>query len=676
MSLLSRKLLGVGVSTDADPYYNNVSLLTNFENNIAFRDDSTNKFAITRAGITRPSLETPFSSVGGSIHFNGSSSLILTGQQNNAAFSLPGDFTIELWVYLSVASTGTAFYAGNDAATTGGYGFIYNNGTIGFNTRGYTGTSIGSTLDINTWTHLAVVRSGTTLSFYKNGVLAQSATVSITLTPNADPTIGQNNRGSLQYYWNGFISNVRVVKDTALYTSNFTPTTIPLTAIPGTSLLITGTGQGMFDNSTFVDQGRNALTVTAASGTVYAGLSPFGSAGRGSIKFNGTTSSLSAAASSAYVFSTSSFTVEAWIYILADGATNSGGNRDAVIFRNATSGNVSFQFMLTGNTTTSGVGLGLYSSSGMNVSANFSFAKTTWYHVAATRDGSSIKFFVNGTQIGTTQTSSTSIGSASYTMEVGGSSYSGYADRLNGHISNARIVAGTAIYTSNFTPPTKPLTNIAGTVLLIRGDTGAFYDLSKNGSEYTVQTGSPVLSTQILKYGTTAGFLPSGTRLNVAPNSNRSCTGDFTFEFWFWSASPTTTYANPMVVNRTSVAGDFQFYAGSTVGSNKGTLAINSVTFTNGGITPNAVHTSSWQHLAMVRSGSTVTLYQNGTAFDTATYSGVVDFGSTVNLLFGAWNNNASDNLWQGYLDDIRLTRGVARYTANFTPPTKTFLTS
>lgn len=80
--------------------------------------------------------------------------------------------------------------------------------------------------------------------------------------------------------------------------------------------------------------------------------------------------------------------------------------------------------------------------------------------------------------------------------------------------------------------------------------------------------------------------------------------------------------------------------------------------------------TSTWVHIAAVKNGSTLTLYQNGVNVASATQSGtIVDGGKP--LLVGYETGQNSAHYWSGYIDDIRITRGIARYTANFTPPAR-----
>lgn len=75
-------------------------------------------------------------------------------------------------------------------------------------------------------------------------------------------------------------------------------------------------------------------------------------------------------------------------------------------------------------------------------------------------------------------------------------------------------------------------------------------------------------------------------------------------------------------------------------------------------------------HVAFVRNGSTFTLYVNGVSKGTRTHSGAL-YSSTDQMRFGATNSDAYSH--NGWIDEARITKGVARYTANFTPPTAAF---
>jgi hypothetical protein len=96
------------------------------------------------------------------------------------------------------------------------------------------------------------------------------------------------------------------------------------------------------------------------------------------------------------------------------------------------------------------------------------------------------------------------------------------------------------------------------------------------------------------------------------------------------------------------------------------------VSLPGGGLTAStAISANTWVHFAATRSGTTVRLFRNGALDGTATISGQAGSNSITigNQAPGLGNNN----YLIGYLDDIRLTKGVARYTTSFTPPTAAF---
>ena len=93
----------------------------------------------------------------------------------------------------------------------------------------------GHKVRVNSWNHYALVRSGSTTTLYVNGI-SQGTYSDSTNYSGAPVVIGQR-QGTASQSWDGFLSNVRVIKGTALYTSNFTPPTAPLTNVTNTKLL-------------------------------------------------------------------------------------------------------------------------------------------------------------------------------------------------------------------------------------------------------------------------------------------------------------------------------------------------------------------------------------------------------------------------------------------------------
>lgn len=200
------------------------------------------------APIATTGSPTVSTSGSGSISFNGSSYIYTAN--NTLLQPGTGDFTIEAWVYV-VSWPNQALLVeargGNSSlpwflslgTTTSGYPYFYD-GTTLFYSNTYFPTA--------TWTHYAVSRTGTTLKLFLNGTQVASGTCATNLTGSSIQSIGGSQFGGLGL--NGYVSNFRFIKGTGLYTSSFTPSTTPLTAVSGTSLLLnTVSGASLADSS-------------------------------------------------------------------------------------------------------------------------------------------------------------------------------------------------------------------------------------------------------------------------------------------------------------------------------------------------------------------------------------------------------------------------------------------
>ncbi len=200
--------------------------------------------------------------------FNGSSQyLTLNGQ---SAFTLGNNsFTIETWIYPTSASQTSIIYDGRPSGTQGIYPALYlNAGAISYfvnNANLINGTSPS----INQWHHVAVVRNGTTTTLYLDGVSQGSATDTNNYLSGGTgrPAIGVSGVIPANYF-NGLLSNLRVVNGSAVYTSNFVPSSTPLTAITNTALLT-------LQNATIIDNSTNAFTITNSGSVVTALAVPF-----------------------------------------------------------------------------------------------------------------------------------------------------------------------------------------------------------------------------------------------------------------------------------------------------------------------------------------------------------------------------------------------------------------
>jgi hypothetical protein len=142
-------------------------------------------------------------------------------------------------------------------------------------------------------------------------------------------------------------------------------------------------------------------------------------------------------------------------------------------------------------------------------------------------------------------------------------------------------------------------------------------------------------------------------------------TGDFTIEFWaYWAGGSFTSYATAIDTRNGSVAAGLAIAANITTGAWYVSISAQEILGT-------VAAAASWQHIAVTRSGTSLRLFVNGTQTG-STYTSSNDFSNTT-LRVGLRPDNQYP--WNGYLQDLRITKGYARYTSNFTAPTAAFPT-
>jgi len=211
---------------DVDPYLSNVNLLLHMDgvnDGTTFIDSSTNNSTITKFGTCQ--TKTAIKKYGtASIRLSGSNWLGWSG------VNLTGDFTIEAWVYLDVATTDMTLF-GN---TTGNVQIFRFNGIALYKLMSYANGYIfeGSSSDLSgigagTWHHVAMTRSGTVIRTFLNGILKQTNNNFTSAIPLNRVGVGASGN---QYPWIGYMDEVRITDGLARYTSNFP---VPVKAFPG-----------------------------------------------------------------------------------------------------------------------------------------------------------------------------------------------------------------------------------------------------------------------------------------------------------------------------------------------------------------------------------------------------------------------------------------------------------
>jgi hypothetical protein len=669
----------------SDPYFDYTTLLltgnqpsgvTDTSNNV-FKDSSANNFTITRNPASGPNAPTqgtftPFSQTGWGNFFDGTSDYLTLA--SSADFNIfGGDMTVECWFYSTAASLGSRsehlFAFVQDA--TNRESLYFNGTTLTFWTSSGAGNGPRITYantPQNQWIHVAVAKSGSTFTMYINGVSVGTSTTTQYSTSNQSLQIGTYNSAAAgPDSFTGYISNVRVVKGTPVYTTNFIPSTTPLTAVTNTVLLTC-------QSNRFIDTNTQttAKTVTPSGDTSVQAFSPFNPTASysaatvgGSGYFDGTGDFLSLTNNAAFNFGSAAFTIEFWYYP----TTLSGTQCLITNYGGSTTG---FVIQMGGSTPGSGRIDAGFSGDGADITSTNAVRLNSWNHIAisGTPGATGIKLFINGAQEGSTYTGATSLDTSS-TLLIGEVAST---NRLSGYLCGLRLVKGGALYTATFTPPTSPPTTTvsSGTVSLLTNFTnGAIIDSTAKNDLETV--GNAVISTAQSKFGGSSMFF-DGTGDYLKGNAftaGLTGSGDFTIEGWIYISS--LPGAEVSICSTTETGGTgIIFGLGGGGNVNKLQLAIGNLSVANPTVVDSATFTTgAWVHFAAVRYSGTIYLFKNGVSVGTPTSaSGTLD-RQTVTV--GAWPSGSAT--LTGYINDLRITKGIARYTQNFTPPTTAYLT-
>ena len=204
-------------------------------------------------------------------------------------------------------------------------------------------------------------------------------------------------------------------------------------------------------------------------------------------------------------------------------------------------------------------------------------------------------------------------------------------------------------------------------------------DLS-NSNHTPTFAGNAQISTAQSKFGGSSLYLDGSAQVDLGSSSDwnwptpSGASGDFTIELWH-RRTATRNWGCFFSTENTSyggigTAGFMLQYEGTTnkLAWYNGTSYLAS----SGGNTTLAVDT--WYHIAAVRYGSTTKLYLNGVEELSFTDSG--SYGTAKLWLGGRGDLSLSYGMVEGYIDDVRITKGLARYTSAFTPPATAYLTS
>jgi len=644
--------------------YTTFLLQTDASQSDAQVDTSTNTHTLTETGDVNSLAFTPYHPGGYATYFGSASSGITTDLS-----PATGDWTIEGWV-CHTANTGTGnqnriFGAGTNDPLLNNTNLGGHNFTIGNNQK----ISVSQNFAIGQWYHFAIVRtiSDTTIRFYVDGVekATHTAASGHDIPSKTAFSVGRDN-GFTGYGMTGLIKDFRYVIGTAVYTSAFTPPTLSLTAISGTDLLLCN------DNNWSIDNSGNNNTITAAGTVVQQVSSPYtlqSSYSRdthlGGVYFDGTGDYITGPTPSTMGIGTGDFTIECWFYATA-------ADTDKGIWDTHTTSSSADGLTLTRITATT---FRVWQASQILVS-NATGITNAWNHLAVVRDNGTLELFVNGVSQGTVA-NNTNMNSTQGVVIGSGRYQAGSVPNksVTGYISDFRITT-TAVYTSDFTPPTQALTAITGTQLLTCTNKDSLWDASGNSQTITVAGTAAASNTQRKFTGSSALFLDGNSDYlqfahpSNTPDAFNFGTEDFTMETWvypqatgnnypsfFSSVSGWSTGASGHRFDNTGRSGKYTFHLN---GASPGDPFLESTnTFTH----------DTWVHYALTREGNTFRMFVNGALEASGTFTGSYNaaFGG-FRIGWAGWDGG--NGYFYGYLQDVRITKRLARYTAAFTPPT------
>jgi hypothetical protein len=441
----------------------------------------------------------------------------------------------------------------------------------------------------------------------------------------------------------------------------------------------------LWSNVVLASHGASLIDLTTSKAfTAYgnAGVSTTQSKFGGSaFYYDGTGDYMSVANSSEFDFAAGEFTIEFFIRVSAHAS-------DAAVFSKGASGSFSyFSLGFVGGGNSLSLWMHDVNSGAYSITGSVNVNDSNWHHVALCRSGNSIRMFVDGTQDGSTVTSSATITSTG-DLWFGTSNYSVSTRTITGYIDEIRITKGFGRYTSNFTPPSEELyapapdlttdASWSSTVLLITGNgtnnatNVPIVDNSTSNHSITLYgdahqgSFSPFPPTPGSEYSTSAniGSLRldgTGDYAKCASSSDFAfATGDFTVELWYYQ-SGTTSYGTLFATQDVSTGwsgGDMRL----TTGNNNNTLQLASAL--SALIDANTTFSAStWNHIMVTRSGTTLRLFLNGIQVGSVTNS--TNFTENV-FVIGAMGGSYPLN---GFISNLNVIKGTAKYTSNFAIP-------
>ena len=634
------------------------------QNANTFDDASTSNHTLTRTSALQTSFS-PYRPGGYSQHFDGSGDYIKIA--DNAAHDFgTGDFSMEFWWHPNTVTGNSGnIHIMISAPNNSHQQFIYHESNYWYWQTGGGGATVipSSTgaVTANAWNHVVLCRSGTTVSIFNNGT--RTATVQSSQSADfSNATIGRYDSGG--YEIDGYVRDMRWLKGSSAYDATQTSITVPtepLTAITNTTLLL-------FNTPYQRDVSSTNASLLCYGNLKAVGVSPYDSTLEydtavhgGSIDVEIDGAAVHVADSDDFTFGSGDWTIEFWTYRTA----GTGSDYQTVI---AGVGSWALEFMSNNR-------LSFWASTGS--SGNWDIwnqatlghadgsSGNNWHHYAVQKSGNNLVTYQNGVQSDSrnfnSNVANASIGNPT-AINIG--YYNGNLNDMTGFISDLHVIKGTAKYSANFIPPTQRLSLHSNTKLSVPATEAGIIDKAQVIHNLLLY-GPTSSTTQTKYYNSSIKFDGTNDYILFAPDREWAFgTRDFTVEYWI--------YYN-------SIGGYDYVYDGRNSGQTTGGWSIahgyaggNStiLQFASGGgavlTAASNPPTGQWVHVAFCRSGSTLKLFYDGTENQSVTDN--TNYSTVLTAAYFGCRHSIQYYL-DGYISDFRVTKGLARYTSNFTPP-------
>lgn len=667
-----------------DPYFDNVAALLHMDGvdaGTVFPDVSGKTWTANASQTKAAQAKFGVSSM---LPTTGNGSYIATPSHADFDFGA-GDFTVEMWVYKTSHAAG--LYEGLCVRDSigGTRGWLLYKETTPANAlafavySGATAYGIADTvaMDLNAWTHVAATRRGGTLRLFKNGALVASRTdlgTSSVGAPAEPCVVGSlwgvgSVNASTSFF--GYLDEARITKGFARYTSAFlAPARFP----------DAGTTDKDFDKVVALlhfdaDAGSTTFSDVIAGNTwAVNGTGPVHSStqvkfGQSAMLCTNNSANISSSSAGAKATMPDDFTVEVWVYVPHSNALNA----NIVSLGDESPGRLALYMLGTQPT---------YNSYGNGSSPQFggTIPRNAWFHLAWAREGSTVRCYIDGQQVGT-QTISGSVGNANGFANVGGSTN---ADAY--YIDDLRITKGLCRYPGGtaFTVPALPFANRPSVVYDRDFDAVvALLHLDGSPGSTTVQDVSPAPKTFTAAGGAalvaSSRFGASSLRLAASGDYvSTANTGDFD-----WGLQDFCIEGWICPDNVTGIKDLFQSY-GSTFPSGVAfqqrdakihmLVSFNGSSWgIDGAATSSTLVVGQWTHVALTRVAGVFRLFSDGVLVYTNSSftTSAISYASGNQVRIGM--APVAGNQYVGNIDEFRITRGVGRYSAAFTAPARPF---